>query len=250
VRLRLVSDLHYSLPQLDWLLDHADEVEVVVMAGDHLDVSSAVPLETQIVVVRTYLQRLAARTRVVVCSGNHDLTARNGHGEKSAPWIEEATADGVVVDWTRLDVDDTRITVCAWWDGPSTRADVDRQLATDAEERPARWIWIYHFPPDGSPVSWTGERHIGDADLNGWVDQHQPDLVLTGHIHESPFKPGGSWAARLGETWVLNAGHEWGPVPAHVLVDTDAGTAEWWSATGHDTAQLWEGRGVPEPARP
>ena len=220
MRLLLASDLHYVLPQLDWLLDQAPEFDAVVLAGDLLDVSSAVPLETQIVVVRNYVKKLPGSATAIVCSGNHDLTASNGHGEKAAMWIEQVGGSGAVVDWQTFDVENTRITVCPRWDGPITRGDVDRQLETEAVDRPLRWVWIYHYPPDASPVSWTGKRHIGDPDLNGWIEQHRPDLVLTGHIHDSPFRDGGSWQARVGATAVINAGRAPGPIPAKAIVDT------------------------------
>ena len=240
MRVLLVSDLHYALPHFDWVLEQSPDFDLVVLAGDQLDLSSSVPLESQIVVIRTYAARISQQTSVVMCSGNHDLTARNQHDEKNAPWIEAASQDGVACDWTTIDEGDLRITVCPWWDGPKTKNDVDALLAKDAENRPRRWIWIYHYPPDGLPVSWVGRRHIGDTDLNHWIETHQPDLVLTGHIHDSPFLDGGSWLARLGDSWVINAGSQRGPAPAHAMIDTDTGTAEWWSPFGTDRAQLWE----------
>ena len=239
MQLLLASDLHYALPQLDWIADQAADFDLVVLAGDHLDLRSAVPLDSQIVVVRTYVRRIGEQTAVAFASGNHDLTARNDHDEKAAPWIEEAADDGAVVDWGRWERDGVRVTVCPWWDGPRTRDDVDAQLAADAVDRPPVWIWVYHHPPDESSVSWTGRRHIGDTDLNRWIDTHRPDVVLTGHIHDSPFKTDGSWIDRIGDTWVLNAGHAPGPIPAHAVIDTSAGTAEWWSPYGSDDRTLW-----------
>jgi predicted phosphodiesterase len=59
----LVSDLHYTLKQLDWLQKVADRYDVIVVAGDHLDISSVVALEAQIVVILKYLQRVHSRTR-------------------------------------------------------------------------------------------------------------------------------------------------------------------------------------------
>jgi Icc-related predicted phosphoesterase len=242
VQILVASDLHYTLPQLDWILAQAPQFDAVVLAGDHLDLSSSVPLESQIVVIRTYLEKMTAVTDVIACSGNHDLTARNFHEEKSAPWIETADQVGAHVDWGRLDRGDVRVTICPWWDGPATRADVDAQFDKDAVDRPPVWIWIYHHPPDESPISWIGKRHVGDKDLNGWIDKHQPDLVLTGHIHDSPFKEGGDWVGRIGVTWVMNAGRQMGPLPAHVVVDTEAGTAEWFSFERQGTKQLWPPR--------
>jgi Icc-related predicted phosphoesterase len=39
VRVLLVSDLHYTLKQFDWVHAVAGEYDVVVIAGDHLDVA-------------------------------------------------------------------------------------------------------------------------------------------------------------------------------------------------------------------
>ena len=50
--------------------------------GDLLDIASIVEPDAQIAVVLEYLARIAAKTTVVACSGNHDLNARNEHGER------------------------------------------------------------------------------------------------------------------------------------------------------------------------
>ena len=97
-RILLTSDLHYTLPHLDWVVRVAPSYDLVVLAGDHLDISL---------------------------------------------------------------------------------------------RRPARWVWVYHWPPLGSPICCTGKRSYGDTELGGLIAQHRPDLVLTGHVHEPPFKPAG-----------------------------------------------------------
>ena len=57
----IVADLHYSLPQYDWLTQVAGRFDVVIIAGDHLDLSSMVDLRAQSVVVRKYIDLLRAR---------------------------------------------------------------------------------------------------------------------------------------------------------------------------------------------
>jgi hypothetical protein len=133
---------------------------------------------------------------------------------------------------------DTLVTVCPWWDGPVGRVAVAAQLAVDAARRPRCWLWVYHWPPLGSPTCWTGRRDYGDADLRGWIVEHRPDVVLTGHVHESPFKRDGAWADRIGQTWVFNAGRQIGPVPCHVAIDLDAGSASWQSLLGSERIEL------------
>lgn len=240
MRLLLVSDLHYSLPQLDWVVANAPRFDLVVVAGDSLDIGSAVPLDAQSVVILRYLSLLQDAGRVAVSSGNHDLTGPDDAGEQAALWLAEARAAGIPTDGDSLEVDDTLLTICPWWDGPIGRAAVDAQLAADAARRPGHWVWVYHWPPLGSPTCWTGRRHYGDADLVAWIDRHRPDVVLTGHVHEPPFKPDGAWADRIGDTWVFNAGRQIGPVPAHIDLDLALadGSATWVSMLGVEEARL------------
>jgi Icc-related predicted phosphoesterase len=237
----LVSDLHYTLKQLDWVQAAAERFDLVVVAGDHLDISSTVALEAQIVVILKYFQRAQSRAKLIVSSGNHDLNATNVAGEKYAAWMSRVRRLGVVTDGDAIEIADTIFSVCPWWDGPSTRAEVDVQLARDAELRDrngAKWIWIYHSPPDQSPTSWGGKQHYGDTDLVEWIGRYQPDMVMTGHIHQSPFRQGGSWVDRIGATWVFNSGRQIGPIPCHIVIDGAEQNASWFSLAGNERVDL------------
>ena len=80
---------------------------------------------------------------------------------------------------------------------------------------------MHHAPPAKSPTSWGGDRYFGDVELREWIDRYRPDIVLSGHVHQSPFVKDGSWVDRIGETWVFNAGQQFGAPPTHVIIDTD-----------------------------
>jgi len=135
----------------------ADDHDLVVIAGDLLDMASIVAPDAQIAVVLEYLARMSERTQLVVCSGNHDLddvtsstnAPRGGWSRppRSAWW---STARASTPRRARH-----RVRVL---DGPKSREQVGEQLAADAElwrdgpaDRP--WIWAYHAPPDDSPTS-------------------------------------------------------------------------------------------------
>src|SRR5256885_12199049 len=89
MRCLVVADLHYSLPQFDWLLKAAPQFDLVIFAGDALDIASAVDFRAQIVVVEKDLSLLSAITPGIVWSGNTDLHDRRPEGEKNARWIGE-----------------------------------------------------------------------------------------------------------------------------------------------------------------
>ncbi len=226
------------MPQLDWIVGTAPNYDLVVVAGDSLNIASSVPLDVQSVVILEYIELLKSKVRIAVSSGNHDLTGPDLMGEQSALWLDAARASNVPIDGDSMRIDGTLVTICPWWDGPLGRAAVAEQLANDSLRRPRRWIWVYHWPPLGSPTCWTGRRSYGDEDVGVWIDEHRPDFVLAGHVHESPFKMDGSWVDRIGRTWVFNAGHQSGPVPAHVDLDLDAGTATWRSLLGTEVCRL------------
>jgi Icc-related predicted phosphoesterase len=230
MRCLVVADLHYSLPQFDWLLSAAPQFDLVIFAGDALDIGSAVDFRAQIVVVQKYLARLARLTRVILCSGNHDLDERNPEGEKISRWIGEARQLGIACDGDSLLIGDTLFTVCPWWDGPLVRQRIEAQLREAAARRPGRWIWVHHAPPANSPTSWGGKRYFGDVELVQWIELYQPTMVISGHVHQSPFIPDGSWFDRLGKTWVFNAGLQFGRPPVHMVLDIDDDTAFWLAA--------------------
>jgi Icc-related predicted phosphoesterase len=238
MRCLLVSDLHYALKQYDWVNEVADRYDVVVIAGDHLDLSGHVDAQVQMTVMLKYFRDIGARTKLLVCSGNHDLDARNAAGEKTSRWIMKARHLGVPTDGEAFEFDGALFTICPWWDGPGTRDEVSAQLRRDAERRSGPWIWVYHAPPAASPTSWSGTKHFGDADLNQWIAEHKPDIVLTGHIHDAPFRSDGSWVDRLESTWVFNAGRQLGPVPTYVVFDQAAGEALWSSTEGMQSVRL------------
>lgn len=257
MRFLLVSDLHYALQQYDWIVGVAPEFDAVVIAGDHIDGHSSVDGNVQIVVLLKVLQRLVGRTRLFVSSGNHDLDSRDGGGERVPRWMEKVRALGIATDGDSVHIPgvyapdeephaarrDMLVTVCPWWDGESTRKKVGAQISRDfARKREQRaigtWAWVYHAPPSGSPTCWDGKKHYGDAALIKWIAFYQPDLVFTGHIHQAPFMREGSWVDRIGKTWIFNSGRQPGPKPAHVVIDTAARAAAWFSLKGAEGAAL------------
>jgi Icc-related predicted phosphoesterase len=235
----LVADLHYSLPKFDWLLKSAGKYDVVVLAGDALDLGAIADFRAQTAVVRKYLARISQTTRLIVCSGNHDLDSQSESGEKVARWIDELRDANLARDGDSLVIDDTLFTICPWWDGAMVRERLVAQLARDAARREGlRWIWIHHAPPIDSPTSWTGAKSFGDAEVARWIAEYRPDIVFSGHVHQSPFISGGSWVDRIGPTWIFNAGFEFGTIPPHILVETARGEAAWLSAMGVQIVQL------------
>jgi Icc-related predicted phosphoesterase len=238
VKFLLVSDLHYALKQYDWTASAAPAFDAVVIAGDHLDIAGQLGGGVQIVVILKYLRRLAGCAKIIVSSGNHDLDVRDDTGEKIASWMSKVRQLGIPTDGDSAAFGDTLVTICPWWDGPRMRQAVQAQIERDAVKPKRQWVWVYHAPPQGSPTSWNGNRFYGDEDLSGWIATYKPDIVFAGHIHQAPFRAGGSWVDRIGPTWVFNCGRQIGPTPTHIVVDTDAREAAWFSLAGAELVRL------------
>ncbi len=87
------------------------------------------------------------------------------------------------------------------------RLEALRSQLTPDEVR--RSIWLVHNPPSGlgMDICFDG-RQVGSPNILRFIDDTQPLLGCSGHIHESPSQPGGKWAARVGRTMWLQSGQE------------------------------------------
>ena len=248
MKILAVSDLHFGLTQFDWVAQQAEKYDLVIVAGDLLDIAGHLDLDSQIIVVVKYLRSISAKTRLLVGSGNHDGDVKDERQEYIARWLQRVRAGGLVVDGGSSELSGTRLSVCPWWDGPTTREAMQRFLRAEHASSPKSWLWVHHAPPDGVGVSWTGKEHAGDAFLMDIIRELTPDFVFSGHIHNSPFRAGGAWASRIGKTWIFNAGKQLGAPPAHITLDLEKRSARWISQAGVEEIHLDSENTVPGPA--
>ena len=237
MKLLFTADLHYTLKQFDWLAAQASGCDALIIGGDLLDLGSSLEIDIQVVVIEKYLRRLRELTRVLVSSGNHDGDHRDANGESRAGWLGDVKSDRLHIDGESIDVAGMRITICPWWDGPVSCAEVEQQLGAAQPPPGMPWLWVYHAAPDG-PLSWTGKQFAGDATLNAWIARFAPSIVLSGHIHNAPFYAQGAWIDRLGETWAFNPGRQIGPCPAVLLFDLEKQEVTWHSDAGVEQRSL------------
>lgn len=238
MRVLFVSDIHYSLKQLDWLCAAAKGFDLLVIGGDLLDLGGHADLDTQIVVIEKYLRRLGVAVPVAVCSGNHDLDSESEAGERKAEWLQHLDISRVSVDLQSHEAAGGLFSICSWWDGPAAKEEIAAFLSSEAQKNIRPWIWVYHAPPDGAKTSWNGKDYAGDTFLTDLIHQHAPDIVLSGHIHGSPFRAQGQWHDRVGKTWVFNPGRQPSSTPAVIVLDLAAGEAIWDSEMDTQTVTL------------
>lgn len=204
--------------------------DLLIIAGDLLDMGGFASIDAQIVVVLKYMQQLQERIPLLVCSGaTMTATKRTRPVSSSQPGCAAYKASGC--GSTDRACRCTKICTprAGWREGPVSRQDVEQLLEQERAQAPRKcWMWLYHAPPDASPLSWTGSRHYGDAFLRGVHRvRHRPDFVFGGHIHNAPFTKEGSWIDRIGDTWLFNPGHQIGDFPTHISIDLDTMRARW-----------------------
>ncbi len=66
---------------------------------------------------------------------------------------------------------------------------------------------MIHQPPSalGMDILGDGQR-VGSPAVLKFIQDNQPLLGCSGHIHESPYQPEGKWMARVGRTVWLQPG--------------------------------------------
>jgi hypothetical protein len=86
---------------------------------------------------------------------------------------------------------------------PTIASALDELVAGTA---PATTLFVLHSPPRGTRCDMINARaHVGSRAIRSFVEVHQPPLVLSGHIHESP-RVSSSYRDTLGRTLVVNPG--------------------------------------------
>lgn len=231
MKILVVSDLHYSLRQFDWLAANAGRYDLIIIAGDMMELGSHVDSDIQASVVEQYFRKICLATQLVVCSGNHDLV-EEGDGTRSTEWLNELAIPGLVVDCGIFENGNLRILSFPWWETESARQEVDDWLERQGEAEDLLEIWVHHAPPLGTRTSWNGSRDLGDKAVAGWIETYQPDLVFSGHVHNAPYYPEGSWIDRIGKTVVINGGRQTGDFPATVVVEVEDGSIVWCGMEG------------------
>ena len=123
---------------------------------------------------------------------------------------------------SRSIVGDTLFTICPWWDGPLARERIAAQLAADAAQadRP-----LVLGPPRAA-------RQLADelgrqplfrrraAARNG-SRLYQPDIVFSGHVHQSPFTRAAHGSTGSAPPGCSMPATSSAAPPAHIVLDTD-----------------------------
>lgn len=279
MKLLFTSDPHGCCHPADLRLTElarARGCTVVAIAGDLLDLFAKNP-GTQLHSAVGWLRALSTQVpHLAVCSGNHDPD-----GPEGASWLTRAAANvpagNLLVDGQHAvlrtgddgDGDDgVIITCCPYWNvvehGVAHQGELRARAEaiwaasrTLADRHHLPWVVLHHEPPERTKVA-ASAAHLSEDHGAGafwckeWARTYRPDYLLCGHLHASPFVPGGAWADRVEgtPTWAFNPGRDEVNCRA-VEIDTRAKIARWyssWDGELADACRLKQGRGDGAPA--
>ncbi len=193
MRLLGITDLHGQQDMLRQILHHAGAADVILLGGDLTNFGTA------LIAVKMVEIAQATGARVLAVAGNCD-----------SPEIDSALRrlgvslfhQGVVIE----EVGFLGVSAMPPWHGTMYELSEDQiaQSLQDGwhqvQEAPVQVV-VSHPPPYDTPVDLTARgEHVGSRALREFILEHEPALVVCGHIHEA------RGVAQLGSTVVVNCG--------------------------------------------
>jgi hypothetical protein len=150
MKILLTADLHYRLRWFQGLIDQGPKYDLVCIAGDFLDIFHTEPRESQAWAVSTFVRELAQRTRVAVCSGNHDDTGRLITADR-APVYEWFVSLGdnpkIITDGVTRLVENLVVTTIPYHSsGPEKSIWLDRGVPSGSSVVVSGWSFITCHP--------------------------------------------------------------------------------------------------------
>jgi len=256
MKLLALSDLHFHRPWYDWILGEAarEAWDLIVIAGDFLDqFNQREGMASQVAYHLEWFDRIAdVGQPLAVCAGNHDandaplvIVTNDDLPEcLTRAFLEERWMDAVKGPTTIVDGEDRAIHTRAgsilvssltWrWGGETMSRERphpdDTERLRAARERARAeglpWLVLAHDPP--APSCLTSVKHENATRILAQV--FQPDICVSGHLHEAPFADGGGFETRIGRTLCVNPGSRPGPHPSAVVLEwvSEAWEARCW----------------------
>lgn len=252
MKILLTADLHAMWHWYEWISAYAPKFDLICIAGDILDGFHPAGVIGQMLSIDRWCGTID--TPLALCSGNHDANGDPIHpsellvlGNREAKekermarmfteerWMNVLAKDCIVTDGQSrllaLGTGRIVVTTIPYRLAGTAANDLWVKGASLREEYGAPWIVLHHEPPAGTAV---GGR-FGDDGVYWRVRSHQPDFLMSGHIHQQPYA--GDFADHVNATWCFNSGQALMDeasrieVPNHIVLDLGAGTATWNAA--------------------
>ncbi len=194
--MRIVSfgDIHMSLRTIEQLAPELERADLAILSGDLTNFGG--PPEAEAVLAATLRHARA----VLAVSGNLDQPAV----------IDFLRQRGVSLHGEGRRIDEVGIFGCGGSNFTPfhTPTELNEEEIAALLERgyqqitaAAHVVMVCHTPPANTATDriFSGQ-HVGSLQVRSFIEEHQPDVCITGHIHES------ASVDHIGRTTVINAG--------------------------------------------
>ncbi len=191
MKLLLFSDIHASKKYCQDLVEMADDVDVVIGAGDFG--------KLRLGIKKTIRWLSGIKQPALIVPGNaesYDELRRVNNLWPSATVLHGSGIDLMGVKFFGIG-GGIPITPFGSWSYDFSEEEAEDLL----KECPEQGVLITHSPPKGLVDTSSRGQHLGSESIRKVVEEKKPRLVVCGHIHES-----GGKSVRMDDTVIVNAG--------------------------------------------
>jgi Icc-related predicted phosphoesterase len=195
MNLIVLTDLHGRTTGPEHLDADLKDADLIILCGDITHFGSGVEAERIIGLINRY------RNQILAVSGNCDLSEVNNKLRALEIDLEGSIRSVGGISFTGLNG-----SLPCPVRTPNERTETEFQLLLDNLNNPpynysSEWIFVTHQPPYGTICDRLPDgRHVGSRVIRKYLEQTQPLICFTGHIHE------GVGVDRIGRTTVVNPG--------------------------------------------
>ena len=179
MKLIAVSDIHGASESVQRILSKELRFDVLIIAGDLTTNGSPREAEDALKLFRQFGKP------IITVAGNMDPVTLEPTFESMTSYVN---GRGVIID---------EVGFCGVSGSPFTPMNTPYELSEETirqraesgwnDVESARWkIFIPHAPPYNTAVDRIlSGNHVGSKAVRTFVEQHHPDVVVCGHIHEA-----------------------------------------------------------------
>lgn len=189
-----MGDIHERVKAFELLEDEISSADLVVITGDLTQFGDEEKAEKVLKVIRRINQNILAQVGNLDSKGIDALLTMEGvnlHGRgmvREGVGIFGCGGSGPTPFHTPVEFSEDEL-----------KGFLEKGYA-EVKDAPVR-IMICHSPPANTAVDVVGSgAHVGSKAVRAFIEKYQPDLCITGHIHEATGED------TIGKTKIINPG--------------------------------------------
>jgi predicted MPP superfamily phosphohydrolase len=177
MKLLITADLHFRLHWFRWLIEEAQDFDLVCIAGDLLDMFRSETRMEQAREIRTLVEELANIVPVAICSGNHDNAGRLVAHDRASfyEWfIDLGTHRNIITDGSTRKLEHLIVTTIPYHCSRQEKSIWLDRGSTIRRQTGMPWI-VFHHVPAKNGLGVSGE----ESEAAEILATYRPDYFLS-----------------------------------------------------------------------